>query len=89
MPAFYALVDAMPGREHEVGMALGIEHVAHVPCKERSHDFLIKFDAPAFDKADDYLATHIRRIPGVKGIEIIVDWDDHGSATRDARAKLG
>ena len=89
MPAFYALVDAMPGREHEVGMALGMQGIRHVPCKERSHDFLVTFDAPGFDKVDDFLQTHVRTIAGVKGVEIIVDWDDHGSAARDARARLG
>ena len=89
MPTFYALVDAVPGREHDVGMALGVAGVAHVPCKEKSHDFLIRFEAPAFYKVDEFLQTHVRRIPGVKGVEIIVDWDDHTSVARDARAKLG
>lgn len=88
MPTFYALVDATPGREQDLASTLASERIAFVRCKERSYDFLIKFEAPAFDKVDDYLQTHVRRLPGVKGVEIIVDWDDHGPAARDARAKL-
>lgn len=88
MPRFYALVDATPGQESSVTSSLTALQVTHIPCKERSYDFLIRFDASAFDKVDEYLQTHIRRIPGVKGVEIIVDWNDHGSAAREAKAAL-
>ncbi len=90
MPVFFALVDAVTGREHEVGVALGgVSGLSgFVPCRERNHDFLVKFDASSFDVVDDFLQTHVRQLPGVKGVEIILDWDDYSSNTREAHAKL-
>lgn len=89
MPTFYSLVDATPGKEADVESQLVARGVKFVRCKEKSHDFMVKFDAPAFDKVDDYLQTHVRSLAGVKGVEIVVDWDDHGPAAREAKAKLG
>lgn len=89
MPMFYALVDATPGHEADVETQLVAQAVEFVRCKEKSHDFLIKFEASGFDKVDDYLQTHVRRLVHVKGVEIIVDWDDHTQTARDARVKLG
>lgn len=91
MQTFYALVDARPGHESEVASALrkvsGIAGVA--ACKEKSHDFLVKFAAPSFQVVDDFLQTHVRRLPNVKGVEVVVDWDDHGAAVLEARERLG
>lgn len=91
MPTFHALVDAMTGREAEVEAALRREPriLGAVRVKEGNHDFLVKFDAASFDVVDDFLQTSVRRIPGVIGVEIIVDWANHSQAARDARAKLG
>lgn len=91
MPAFYALVDAMTGREADVEKALKSELRIHAMArvKEGNFDFLIKFDAPAFTLVDEFLQTYVRRIPGTAGTEIIVDWQDHSQAVRDAAAKLG
>lgn len=91
MPAFYALVDAMTGREADVERGLmsepGIQAMTRV--KEKNFDFLVKFDAPAFDKVDEFLQTHVRRIQGVAGVEIIVELADHTAPVREAAAKLG
>lgn len=91
MPFFYALVDAVPGREPDVERQLRAQpRLSGVaPCREKSYDFLVKFEAPGFDRVDDLLQTHVRRLDGVKGVEVVVDWDDHGSAAREARDRLG
>lgn len=91
MPQFYALVDAVTGREPEVEAALrhAIRVLGATRCKEKNHDFLVKFEALDFAGVDDYLQTHIGRIPGVASVEIVVDWADHGQATLDAKEKLG
>lgn len=90
MADFFALVDATPGFERQVGDALramptlrGVE-----ACRDGNFDFLIRFDAPDFHVVDDFLQTHIRRIPGVKGVEIIVDWDSHSPVAREARDRI-
>ena len=91
MPAFYALVDAMTGRESDVerGLNSEVRVLALTRVKERNFDFLIKFDAPSFDLVDEFLQTYVRRIPGMAGVEIIVDWENHTQLVRDAAAKLG
>lgn len=91
MPTFYALVDAMTGRESDVerGLMSELRIVAMTRAKEKNFDFLIKFDAPAFTLVDEFLQTHVRRIAGVAGVEIIVDWQNHSQSLRDAAAKLG
>lgn len=91
MPTFHALVDAVTGREADVEAGLRAEPrvLGIVRVKERNHDFLIKLDAPSFTLVDDLLQTHVRRIAGVAGVEIIVDWADHSDALREARGKLG
>lgn len=91
MPTFHALVDAVPGREAEVGAALRLLPRVRdaVPCKEGSFDFLIRFDAASFDVVDDFLQTNVRRLPGVKGVEVIVRWEDHGPTVAAARERLG
>lgn len=91
MPIYHALVDAVPGREKEVEAALRSDArlAGVVECREKSHDFLVRFEARAFGVVDDFLQTHVRRLPGVKGVEVILDWDDFGQAVRDARARLG
>lgn len=91
MAPFYALVDALPGRESEVETALKQEPrvLAVARCKERSHDFLVRFDAASFDRVDDFLQTYVRSIRGVAGVEVITDWSDHGSVVAAARASLG
>ena len=91
MPTFYALVDAMTGRETDVEKALmsEVRVLALTRTKEKNFDFLIKFDAPAFTLVDEFLQTHVRRIAGVAGVEIIVDWANHSQTVRDAAAKLG
>lgn len=90
VPAFFALVDAVTGREPEVGEAL--RHVNQVtgvaPCKVGNHDFLVRFDAPSAAQTDDVLQTHVRRLPGVKGVEVIVDWAEYPQAVRDARDRI-
>lgn len=90
MPHFYALVDARPGQEslvegklQQIGRIDGLTR-----CKSNAHDFLIRFDAGGFDVVDDFLRTHVQPVPGVAGVEIIQDWDDHPSAVRDARARV-
>lgn len=90
MPVFYALVDAVPGQEEKVGDALRASgHLSGVAaCKERSHDFLVRFEAGAFDRVDDVLQTYVRTIPGVQGVEIVTDWDGYGDAVQEARAKM-
>lgn len=91
MPVFYALVDALSGREEDVERALRseprIRGLARV--KERNHDFLIKFEAPAFTLVDEFLQTHVRRVSGVAGVEIVVDWQNHADIVREAATKLG
>lgn len=90
METFYALVDAIPGREPavEAGLARLEPLRGFVRCREKSHDFLIRFAAPGFDGVDEFLQTYVHRIEGVKGVEVVSDWDDYGSAVREARAKL-
>lgn len=90
MPEFFALVDALPGREADVEAALRSEKrlLGVVRCKEKSADFLIRFDAPAFEKVDDLLQTHVRAVKGVAGVEIVTDWDDYSATVRQARAAL-
>jgi DNA-binding Lrp family transcriptional regulator len=91
MPVFHALVDATPGREPEVERALAenARILAFTRCKEGDHDFLVKFEAADFGRVDDVLQTYVRHIAGVKGVEIIVRWDAHGDAVREARERLG
>lgn len=90
MPEYFALVDAMPGQEAAVGDALrtleGIQ--AMTPCREANADFLIRFEAEKFDLVDDFLQTHVRRLAGVNGIEIIERWDEYGSTVHAARDRL-
>ncbi|HVM44306.1 MAG TPA: hypothetical protein VM582_00120 [Candidatus Thermoplasmatota archaeon] len=90
MPTYYALVDAMTGREADVENGLRAEKrvLGVTRVKDRNHDFLIKFDAASFTLVDEFLQTHIRRISGVAGVEIIVDWQNHSDVIRDAAAKL-
>lgn len=90
MPEFFALVDALAGREREVGEALrrvtrlkGVE-----PCRERNYDYLVRFDADSFSVVDDFLQTYIRHIPHVKGIEVIIDRSDHSAQVREALGRL-
>lgn len=91
MPTFYALVDALTGRESDVekGLRADARVLSLVRVKERNHDFLIKFDAAGFTVVDDFLQTHVRRISGVAGVEIVVDWENHSPLVREAKAKLG
>lgn len=91
MPAFYALVDALTGLEAQVETALrGEPRVLGVaPCKERNHDFLLKFDAVDFQSVDDFLQTYLRPIHGVASVEIVVDWRNHPPPTLAARDALG
>lgn len=91
MPTFYALVDAMTGREDEIEAELRADArvLALARVKERNYDMLIKFEAAGFSLVDEFLQTNVRRIPGVAGVEIIMDWADHSEALRDAKAKLG
>lgn len=90
MPHYFALVDARPGEEAVVEGAL--QQIGRIngmtPCKSKSSDFLIRFDADSFDVVDDFLRTHVRPVPGVVGVEIIQDWDDHPSVVREARKTL-
>lgn len=90
MPWFFALVDARPGQEESVEKALASEAriAGATRCKEVSYDFLVKFEAVAFDTVDDFLQTHVRTIPGVVGVEIVQDFDDYGAAVREARDRL-
>lgn len=90
MPEFFALVDAVPGREAEVERALRAQPrlAAVVAVKERSNDFLVRFEAPAFSQVDDLLQTHVRPLPGVKGVEIVTDWAALGPAAVAARDAL-
>lgn len=90
MAEFHALVDAVPGGEPEVEAALRAQPRLRgvAPCKEKSHDFLIRFESDTFDTVDDFLQTYVRTIRGVSGVEVVTDWDDHGAAVREARAKL-
>jgi DNA-binding Lrp family transcriptional regulator len=91
VPVYYALVDAMAGREAEVERGLRKEErmIGVIRCKEKNADFMVKFEAPGPAQVDDVVATYVRRIPGVAGVEVIFDWDDHTSAARDARKALG
>jgi 7-cyano-7-deazaguanine synthase len=90
VPEYFALVDALAGKEREVGDSLrGVAGLKGVePCREGNYDYLVRFDAASFDVVDDFLQTHIRHIPHVKGIEVILDWADHGPAVREARERL-
>lgn len=90
MVVFFALVDAIAGKEPEVEAALRREPrlTAVVRCKERSFDFLVRFEAPGFDKVDDVMQTYVSRITGVRGVEVVTDWDDYGEAARAARAEM-
>lgn len=90
MPAYYALVDATTGREADVETQLRAQPriVGVARAKEGNHDFLVKFEAADFSTVDDFLQTHIRRLSGVAGVEIITDWADHPQSTRDARDRL-
>ena len=91
MAKHYALVDAMTGREADVERALHAEArvLGVTRLKDRNYDFLIKFDAPSFDLVDEFLQTHVQRIGGVAGVEIIVELKDHSPAVREAASKLG
>lgn len=90
MPAFYALVDAVPGKEKAVEARL--QQVSRIdgwaPVKSGNHDFLVRFDAESEDKVDDFLQNHVRDIPGVKDIEVVSDFSDHDTAVADARKAL-
>lgn len=90
MPTFFALVDAVTGHEKAVGGSLARvpRLTGVVPCKAGDHDFLVRFDADAFGVVDDFLQTHVRQLPGVKGVEIILDWADHPPIVREARDRL-
>ena len=90
MQTFFALVDAVPGREREVEEAL-----RHVPaitgvaaCKAGNHDFLVRFQAASASVVDDVLQTHVRRLPGVKGVEPVTDFADQPAVVREARARI-
>ena len=89
MQPFYALVDAVTGREPEVEEAL--RHVPRVTgvarCKAGDDDFLVRFDAPGPGAVDDFLQTHVRRLPGVKGVRPVEDFADEATVVRDARAR--
>lgn len=91
MPLYYALVDAMTGRETEVEAALRKEEklLGTIRCKEKNADFLVKFEAPGFAAVDDVLQTYIRNIRGVVGVEVIVHWDEHDATVSAARKQLG
>lgn len=91
MPLYYALVDAMTGREAQVEAALRKEEklLGTIRCKEKNADFLVKFEAPGFAAVDDVLQTYVRRIPGVVGVEVIVHWEEHDASVAEARKKLG
>jgi hypothetical protein len=91
MPAFYALVDAVPGQEEKVLAWLRSDaHVQGVvPCKHGNHDFLVRIEAASFDVVDDILRTYVGPMHGVKGTEPIADWDAFGDVVRQARARLG
>lgn len=90
MPAFFALVDALTGQEAAVGAALralpGLTGVT--PCKEGNYDFLVRFDAESFSRVDDFLQTNVRRIPHVKGVEIVTRPEEYSSAVRDAMTRM-
>lgn len=89
MSEFFALVDAVPGREAEVGAALArVPGLRATPCKAGNHDHVVRFEAAAFGQVDDFLQTHVRRLPGVKGVEVVTDPQDHPAAVRDAIARL-
>lgn len=91
MPTYYALVDAMAGREGDVEAGLRKEQriIGVIRCKEKNADFMVKFEARGPQDVDDVMATYVRRIPGVAGVEVVFDWDDHTPAAREARDKLG
>lgn len=91
MPTFFALVDATTGREADVERALRADAriLGMSRIKERNHDFVIKFEAPQFTLVDEFLQTHVRRLSGVAGVEIVVDWHDHSATLREVAAKLG
>lgn len=90
MTQFHALIDAVPGRQKEVEAGLsGLAGVRATPCREGNHDFLVAFDAASFDVVDDFLQTHVRRLPGVLGVEVVTRWEEYSPAVREARARLG
>ena len=91
MPLFYALVDAMAGKESEVEAALRKEEklIGTIRCKEKNADFLVKFEAPGWAAVDDVLQTYIRPIRGVVGVEVIQHWDEYSAAVAAARTQLG
>ena len=91
MPVYYALIDAMAGREADVERGLRKEErmLGVVRCKEKNADFMVKFEARGPQDVDDVMATYVRPMPGVAGVEVVFDWDDHTSAALDARKALG
>ena len=91
MPTYFALVDAMAGREEDVEKGLRKQErlLGVVRCKEKNADFMVKFEARGPQDVDDVMATYVRPIPGVAGVEVIFDQDDHTQAARDARKALG
>jgi 7-cyano-7-deazaguanine synthase len=90
VPEFFALVDALAGKEREVGESLRqVERLKGVePCREGNYDYLVRFDADSFGVVDDFLQTHVRQLRHVKGVEVILDWDDHGAQVREARDRM-
>lgn len=91
MPLYYALIDAMAGREADVERALRKEErlIGVARCKEKNADFMVKFEATGPAQVDDVMATYVRHISGVNGVEVIFDWSDHTAAALDARNALG
>ena len=91
MPLYYALIDAMAGKEADVEAALRREEklVGTIRCKEKNADFLVKFEAPGWAAVDDVLQTYIRSIRGVVGVEVIERWDEYSANVAAARKQLG
>lgn len=91
MPIYYALIDAMAGREAEVERGLRKEQrvIGVVRCKEKNADFMVKFEAPGLAQVDDVMQTYVRPVAGIAGVEVILDWTNYSQATLDAKAKLG
>ncbi len=90
MPEYHALVDAVPGRQEDVERALRAlpNLIGITQCREKSHDFLIKFDAPSAASVDDYVQTLVRPAAGVATVVLVTDWADHGSEAHEARDRL-
>lgn len=91
MPAFYALVDAVPGQEERVEGYLRAQPQVKgiVRCKEGNHDFLIRLEAASFAVVDDILQTYVGPGRGVKGTEPVTDWSRYSDVVAQAREKLG